>query len=298
VTDDYTDALLRALQGRAKVKILQGTFVAQSTFGCTVDVGVGSSSSRIPAFLGTSFLPEINEPVWVWNIDKQWFVMGPVASKPDRGTVVSVASGLVTLTSSLGTTVICPYTGTTPSAGQTMKLLWHGGPFAMLMSTSPAGNTAPPAPGGGATTHQDVFMANDAGSYGPIPSGRWWTSQVYASDNNLGAWFYGTKTADTIPAGATIQKVEIYISPSLISGSAPNFAVHGYSANPGSSPSMATVAAVGISGGWITLPSSIGNNLKAGGGYLGVGLNHGGYNILHSLAEDGWSGALRITSTY
>ncbi|AGW41748.1 nucleoside-diphosphate-sugar epimerase [Leifsonia xyli subsp. cynodontis DSM 46306] len=295
MTDDYSAALLRALQGRARVKILQGTFVAQSTFGCNVDVGVGSSSSRIPAHLGTSFLPEVNEPVWVWNIDKQWFVTGPVASKPDRGTVVSVASGLVTLTTALGTTVIAPYTGPSPSAGQIMKLLWHGGPFAMLMSTSPVPNTPPPAPGGGTTTHQDVFTAIDAGSYG---SGRWWTNQVYASDKNLGCWFYGTKTADTIPASATIQRVELYVSPERISGSPPNIAVHGYSAKPGDAPALATVAAVAISGGWVTLPASIGNNLKAGGGYVGVGFNHGGYSILRSLAEDGFSGALRITSTY
>jgi hypothetical protein len=43
---------------------------------------------------------------------------------------------------------------------------------------------------------------------------------------------------------------------------------------------------------------SIGNVLRNGGGSFGVGVDHGGYNIFPSLAQDGQSGALRITSVY
>lgn len=289
---DVSSAILAALNTGGKgVRLMQATFVSASATGCLVDI----QNNRVPAVLGTNWLPEVGEVVNLWVIDDWYLIMGPAAVKPDQGTVQSVSSGLVTLLTSIGTTVVAPYAGTTPSAGQVMKLLWHNGPFAFLMSTSPTPATAPPAPTTGATTHSDVFMPIDAGSYG---SGRWWTPRVWASDSNLGAWFYGTKTADTIPATAAMQRVEIYISPAQISGSAPNFAVHGYATNPGAAPSMATVSAVAIAGGWITLPTSIGNNLKSGGGYLGVGVAHGGYNILHSLAEDGFSGALRITSTY
>lgn len=47
--------------------------------------------------------------------------------------------------------------------------------------------------------------------------------------------------------------------------------------------------------GWNTVP----NNgwfaaLIAGGAYYGIGLNQGGFNKFASLAEDGFSGALRI----
>lgn len=294
MTDDYTSELLRALGGRSRVRILQGTFVAATAAAVTVDIG----SSRIPALLGTVFLPEVNEPVWVWNVDKQFFVMGPVAVKPDRGTVQSVSSGLATLSTAFGT-VIAPYTGATPSAGQTMKLLWHGGPFAMLMSTSPAGGTPPPAGGGGTSAHVDEFPALDAGSYG---SGRWWTPQVYASDQNLGAWFYGTKIQDTLPAAAAIQKVEVCVPGGTdISGSAPNFAVHAYTAKPGGSPALSAVGAAAIAPGWCDLKSvgvAIGNALRSGAGAYGIGLNHGGFNVFPSLAQDGFSGRLRITSVY
>lgn len=289
------DALLAALNagGPGSVRILQATFVSVSATGCLVDF----TNSRVPAALGTSFLPEVGEVVWVWNIDDRYFIMGPATPKPDRGTVVSVASGLVTLTPSFGSNqIVAPYVGTTPSAGQIMKVLWHGGPFAMLMSTSPSGNTPPPAPGGGVSTHADVFGALDAGSYG---SGRWWTSQVYASDSNLGAWFYGTKISDTIPSSASIVKAEVWVpGGTSISGSAPNFALHGYSAKPGGSPTLTSATATAITAGWITLPSGFGAALKAGGGSYGIGVAHGGYNIFPSLAQDGYTGALRITSIY
>jgi hypothetical protein len=169
----------------------------------------------------------------------------------------------------------------------------------MLMSTSPAPVTAPPVGASGAATHVDPFTAVDSGSYG---SGRWWTNQVYASDSNLGAWFYGTKIADTIPSSATIQKVEIYVGQATqISGAAPVFATHPYTSKPGGSPTLSPVAAVGIAPGWVDLGGagiSIGNVLRNSGGSFGVGVDHGGYNIFPSLAQDGQSGALRITSVY
>jgi hypothetical protein len=282
------------------VRVLQATLAAVTATGCLVDFG----TSRVPAALGTSFMPEIGEVVWVWNIDDWYLIMGPAAPKPDRGTVVSVASGIATLNSTYGPTVpgpvvTAPYVGTTPSAGQVMKLVWHGGPFAMLMSTSPAANPTPPGGGSsGPISHSDEFPAIDSGSYGS----RWFTSQVYASDHNLGAWFYGPAIPDTIPAGASIQRVDIYIgAASQISGSAPNFATHGYQTKPGGAPSLSTVGAVGVAPGWVNLGSvgiSIGNALKNGGGAYGVGLNTGGYNIFPSLAQDGYSGRLRITSVY
>ncbi|MBO1739661.1 hypothetical protein [Leifsonia sp. TF02-11] len=290
-----SDALNRALAGRPKVRILQGAFVSASTTGCLIDIG----GNRIPALFGTSFMPDVNEIVWVWNIGKQFFLMGPATAKPDRGTVQSISGGLVTLLTPLGTTIAAPYSGATPSAGQVMKLLWHGGPFAMLMSTSPTANPVPGTPGAATGTHADEFPAIDSGSYG---SGRWWTPQVWGSDSNLGAWFYGTKIPDTVPGSAVIQRVEVYIPPaSQIIGSAPNFATHAYATKPGGSPTLSTVGAVGIRGGWVDLGAAgiaIGNALKAGGGAYGIGLNHGGNNILSSLAQDGFSGRLRITSVY
>jgi hypothetical protein len=289
---DVPDALLAAMaQGGAGIRVLQATFVSATATGCLVDI----QGNRVPAVTATAFLPEVGEIVWLWAIDDRFFIIGPAATKPDQGTVQSAAGGYVTLTTSLGTTVTCPYEGAAPAAGQVMKLLWHGGPFAFLMSTSPTPVTPPPPPATGATTHQDTFNSVDAGSYGS----RWFTTQVWASDHNLGAWFYGTKISDTIPGSAAIQRVQLWVPPgSQISGSAPNFAIHSYTSKPGGPPAMTTVAAVGITGGYIDLPVTFGNALKNGGGSYGVGLNHGGYNILLSRDQDPASGQLVITSVY
>lgn len=299
---DLVATLSRLLDGKSSVTPLVGTFVSFDATGYQVDVGGG----RIPAQLGSSYLPIVNENVWVWFVDGQLkpqvFVMGPTAPKPGSGTVISVASGLVTVSTTVGDFVM-PYTSTlSPTAGQILNITWGGGwppsnGFATgVASTSPTGITPPSGPGGGATTHVDTFTAIDAGSY---QSGNgWWTGQVRAGDSNLGAWFYGTKMADTIPSTAAIGSVQIYVSPQQIAGAPPNFALHAHATKPGGAPSIPGSSAVAIAPGWVTLPSAFGVGLRAAGGAYGVGLNHGGNSILRSLAQDGQSGALRITSVY
>jgi hypothetical protein len=282
---DEATQLLKLISEKSKVTVLAGTFVSASAAGCVVDAGGG----RIPAQFGTSYLPEISERVWLWFIDGVAFMMGSAMAKPGQGTVVSVAAGLVTLSTDFGQ-ILVPYNGAlTPTAGQVLKLTWQGGGYAgSIMSTSPAAAIAPPPPpvaGGGSTGHTDTFTAINAGSF----RDRWWTSQLYASDNNLGAWFYGSKIADTLPAAAVISSIQVFVSAQQITGSAPNFGVH---------PHQSASTAISIAPGWVGLPLIFGNALRAGGGSFGIGLDHGGYSILKSLTQDGQSGALRIVSTY
>jgi hypothetical protein len=289
---DETTQLLALIAKKSTVVPLVGTFVSATATGCTVDVGGG----RIPAQFGTSYLPEVNEAVWVLFIDGTPFMIGPTSAKAGQGTVVSVAAGLATLTTAFGTIAV-PYASTlTPTAGQIMKLSWQGGGFGIaVMSNSPAGGVAPPAPSSGAVTHVDTFTAGDAGSH---QSSGWWTPKVYASDSNLSAWWYGSKISDTVPAAAVVSKVEVYISAQQIQGASPNFALHADLSKPGGAPTLTSSTAVAVSPGWVTLPLAFGNALKKDGGSYGVGLNHGGYSIFNSLTTDGQSGALRITSTY
>lgn len=289
---DQANTLLRAISGKSKVTILPGTFVSATLTTFQVDVGGG----RIPAAPLTSYLPEINESVWVVFIDGVPYVAGPTVGKAGQGVVTAVSGGLVTMTTAFGT-VVAPYPASlTPTVSQTLKIIWQGGPFAVgVMSAVPASGVAPPAPTTGTTTHTDTFTAIDGGTY---QSGRWWTTQVYASSSTLGAFFYGSKISDTIPAGATVQAIQFYVSPAQISGASPNFALHAYLSKPGGSPTLTSSTAVAIAPGWVTIPTGFGTALKAGGGSFGVGFNHGGFNIFNSLAADGLSGALKITSVY
>lgn len=292
MSDGQTDVLLKLIGEKTTLKSLVGTFVGATATGCTVDVGGG----RIPARFGSGYLPEINEQVTVWTFDDGTaFVMGPSLTKPYRGTVQSVAAGLVTLSTDYGP-VVAPYLGSTPTAGQLMALRWHGGPLAEgVLSTSPPLPTPPDPPSSSTSRHVNTFQALDAGSWNRYG---WQQAQVWASDSYYGAWFYGSKIADTLPAGAVIASVEIYLSIASLFGSQPNFALHTYQSKPAGQPAYGASVAFAPRPGWNTLPTAWGNALRSGGGSFGVGVNHGGKNIFNSLAADGLSGALRITSTY
>lgn len=286
---DDVEILHKLVGGKSNVTFLVGQLVAADSSGFTVDAGGG----RFPARCATDYLPAINESVWVSFVDGTPYVVGPSAPVATQGTVVSVGSSLVTVTTQFGVSLTVPYNAAiTPVAGQILHL---SGKYAdSVMSTQPVAPTPPPAPATSTGTHVDKFTALDAGSY----NGSWSSSQLWASNTYLAAAWYGTKIRDTIPSTAVVSLVEVYISPVQIQGNAPNFALHPDLSRPAGSPNLSSPTAVPIAPGWVTLPNPFGDALKNGGGMAGIGLDHGGYNILASLAEDGDSAALRITSTY
>lgn len=288
---DEVSTILTKVNNKSSVTPMVGAFVSASTAGFVIDVGGG----RIPAQPASSYLPVVNESVRVWFVDGIPYVLGPTIPKAGQGTVVSVASKIVTLSTAFGTVKV-PYDSTlTPTVGQIMHLTWQGGGYAdSVMSISPVPGKAPPGPSTTATVHTDKFTALDAGSFNT----GWWTAQIRADDSDLGAWFYGTKMYDTIPASASIQSVQIYISPAQLFGSAPNFGINNQTSKGGGGPSLSSLTAVGVSPGWVNLPAAFGDSLKNGGGGFGVGVAHGGLNVFNSLTDDGESGALLITSTY
>lgn len=286
--------LPQLLLQKSKVSTYVASVQSVTSTGFTIVI---NGQGTLSAYAGSDYLPAVGESVRVWFVDGVAFLMGPSNPKPAQGTVVSAAAGLVTLSTTLGN-VICPYASTlTPTGGQVMQIVWGNGPFAVaVLSTSVASATAPSGSGGGAITHVDSFTALAAGSY----QSRWWTSQVYDSSTNEGLWFYGSKIADTLPAPAVIARVQLYASPAQLQGASPIFGLHPYQSQPAGAPAAVTSGTtVAVGGtGWVDLPVTFGNALKAGGGQFGIGTNHGGYNIFKSLAQDGQSGALQITSTY
>lgn len=282
----FDTAVKRALADTTKVTRMAGTYVSTDGVRATVDVGGG----RIPAdFCG--YQPEVSEPVWILFADGTATLLGPTRLRPGKGTITGAPSGnLVPISTDAGDFNLPYAAGLSLSSGQVVKLGgWNGGGFVYaVMSTSPPPGTAPGAPGGGAGDQTVIFTAIDAGSY----RGGWWTGEVYSSDTNTGAFFYGTKIADTIPDGATIVSIEIWVSISSLTYQAPNFGYHTSASRPGGNVTFGPTTAVNIAGGWIGLPIYIADWLKAN--YGGVGVDGGGYSILNSLTADAQSGALRI----
>ena len=281
-----TDVLLKAINERAKVRRVAGNYRGLDGLRAVVDFDGG----RVPAHFATAWRPVVNDPVWVDIIDGVAWVVGPTAPHASDGTVVSVGGGLVIVSTDVGDVEATYDAGATLTAGQEVKLFSSGGYHVIgVKSSSP--DAPPPDPGGGGAGGEvtQTFTAVDSGSF---QSG-WWTNRVYASSSNEGCWFYGTKIRDTIPAGAVILGVEIFLDVEQVFGGDPIFTTHTHALKPGGSPGLSGGSPVDIAGtGWYSLSTSFGDWLKSGGGSLGVGCNHGGYNIF--AAVPGQSGALRI----
>lgn len=287
-----TDYLKDLLAGKTRLASYVGQVQSVTSTGFVVVL----QGQPFPAYAGSGYMPAVAEQVRVWFVDEIAYVMGPAAPNPGQGTVVSVTGGQVTLNVPNGT-LIAPYSSTlTPNPGDVMQIVWGNGPFAIAtLSAAPASAASPGTNSAAPRAHTDVFQATDSGSY----QSRWWTNDVWASDSNLGAWFYGSKLADTLPAAAVIQSVQLFVSVQQLQGAAPNFALHGYQAKPSGAPALTSATAVGVGGGgWVTLPVGFGNALRSGGGAAGVGVAHGGDSIFNGQGSDGQSGALRIISTY
>lgn len=297
---DEAQTLLRLIKGKSTVRVELGYFRGLDLPRVIVDVGGG----RIPADTASAYLPEVNEQVQVLFIDGKPWMLGPAVPKPGEGVVVTVSAGLATVQTDVGQ-VIAPFPlGAALTSGDQVKLYWSQGPFIIArMSTAPAAPPAPApaAPAGG--NRQQVFTAIQAGAW-QTAGGRWSSDQPRASNGYLGAWHYGTKIADTIPAAAQMPAstatpaVEVFIRFASKFGNPPNFALHAQAARAGA-PVLTSSFPWDVVDGWNRLPSAqealFFNSLKAGGGALGIGLNHGGVNRFASLGEDPQSGALRIT---
>jgi hypothetical protein len=275
----------RGLNAKADVRRLIGTFVSTDGVRGVVDVGGG----RIPVDL-SGYTPEVDESVWVLFIDSTATVLGPTLQKPGQGTVTAApANNLVPVSTTAGPFTLPYAAGLSLSAGQIVKLgAWNEGGFVFaVMSTTPAAGNPGGGPGAGTGDQVQVFSAIDSGSY----NGSWWTGQVYASDSNTGAWFYGSKIADTIPDTAVIVSVELYLSPVQTEFAGPNIGYHAAGTKPGGSLTIIG-ATPSSAAGWVALPNYFGDFLKANVG--GLGCLHGGFNIYNSLAGDAQSGAVRI----
>jgi hypothetical protein len=290
---DVVDAIFDLVGGKTKVTMWPASFVGLDGDWALCDISNGDVAGRVPTRVTTEYRPEVNEPVYVIAVDGKFYLLGPSVPKPAQGTVTTVGSDTVKVSTDMGDVTATVGVGVTLSAGQVVKLFWSDGAHVLAaLTAAPTPPTPPPAPGGGTSKHIDVFQALDAGTF----QSRWWQAQPWASDNTLGAWFYGSKIRDTL-RDATVSRIELYASVAQRYGAVPNIGVHPHPSKPAGGPSIQSATGVDVADGrWITLPLAFGQYLAANVG--GIGLAHGGFNKFRSLAADAQSGALRITSTY
>lgn len=288
-----TDIIQKLIAGKAQVKVIPGNYRGLDGVQALVDF----SGGRVPVSMATAFRPEINEAVWVLVVDGTPFLLGPTVPKPYDGTIVSTAAGIAVVSTDIGLVNATYEFGATLSASQQVKLIWGNGCHVVsVISTSPVPPDvpAPPQPPESAPSqYTKLITANSSSSY---QSGYGWhTSDVWSSAHNQGLWFYGSKINDTIPDTATINSAQIYLPyPLQLLGSRP-FGRHAYGSRPGGAPTLSATSTLGGTSGWVSIPTSLVDWLKANTG--GVGFDIGGYNIWPGTQSDGQSGALRITYT-
>ncbi|WP_323986192.1 hypothetical protein [Microbacterium plantarum] len=297
-----SEAARRVVDQKTKVTSRVGRYVGNQGQLALVDMG----DQRVPVVFATPWVPEINEPVHVDTIDGVSRLIGPTAPKPGMGVVVTVdASGdYVDVITDFGTYRM-PYAAADadtppPGSGDSVGIDWSSGPKCYRLSTSPDPVPPPPDPGGGgATTHTSVFRAVDAGSIRKTGVNGWWNPRPWNSPSNFGAWFYGTQMADTIPDNAEFVGLEIYLTWAVRRW--PNtlrWGTHTHARKDGLiNVNGSDLWDPGSAAGWYTPPFAQPWFNTAKTGVLGVALNAqgSGQEEARSLAEDGQSGALRIT---
>lgn len=287
------DAVAEQLAQVRPWQILIGTFIEESAGQAVVDVG--GARITMPS-LGTYF-PLPTEPARVLRADTGTFLLGPASPKDARGIVTATGTPRITVEypPGSGVTKLMGYPSTlTPAVDDLVVIDWaSGGTVTAIVTALPdlaEPEPAPSAPGAGPQTL--TFTALDSGNW----NGDWWTNEVWASDNNHGAWFYGSKIRDTIPDTATITRIEIFLPSYYSFGDPPNFRTHTHDAKPAGAPTYdATVVLSDARSGWVTLPTSVGDFLKANVG--GTGMRQGGFTKYRGTQADAQSGALRITYT-
>ncbi|MBX3435921.1 MAG: hypothetical protein KF861_00300 [Planctomycetaceae bacterium] len=269
---------------------LPAVFVSQA--GTQATVNQGDTQFAVKSISPYPLIP--GEAVRLERRGGDLLLLGPSLPRSALGKVTATGSPLCTVEypSGSGVTQQMPYsTAYTPAVNDNVIINWESGGVVICKVTALPAVASPSTPGaGGLTTfHPAPFLAIDSGSF---LSSRV-SNDVYASDVKVGGWFYGSKIKDTIPDTAIILSAYLYLPIKQNYGYNPILATHTHATAPSGSLTMTTVGELAQRVGWVKIPNSVIDTLKAADG--GVGFNHGGYNIFYGVATDGLSGALDIT---
>jgi hypothetical protein len=295
------------IQARSQIKALsdaspiaQAATVLATSYPSYVTVNL--AGGHVPVLCAGGQFPAVGDSVMVLQIGKTFVCMGALP-KPAHGVVVAAASGgRVQVKADDNITYSMNYNHLyTPAVNDHVKLDWDliGGYVVGPLATAPTGDpniilpTGPGNGGGGVTSHSATFNPTDSGTWN---GSSYFTNQVYCGDSTLGAYFYGTQIADSIPDGATITGVAVYLDEltNYYPGSLATIGTHGLTGKSGA-PTTGNAVGVSAGSGWKGLPTSFGDVLKTGAAF-GLATDHGGYHIFAPKGV-GNSGALTINWT-
>ena len=265
-------------------------------------VTVNLAGGSVNAICVSGQFPAVGDSVIVLQVGDSMICLGAIP-KPAHGIVVAAASGgRVSVKADDGVTYSVNYNHLyTPAVNDHVKLDWDliGGFVVGPLAAAPTGDpnlivpSGPTVPPDTRTSHSATFYPTDSGTWNGT---RYFTNDVYCGDNTLGAYFYGTQIADTIPDNATITAIAVYLdeTTNYYPGSLATIGTHGLPSKSGA-PVTGDAVAVSAGTGWKGLPNAFGGVLMTGAAY-GLATDHGGYHIFAPKGV-GNSGALTINWT-
>lgn len=286
-SDERTAAALAAVPDQES---LVGVFVSQS--GALAQVNQGDTTVLAKVANQYPYLP--GDAVRLERRDGQLTVLGPSLPRTSLGVVAATGTPLITVEhpSGSGVTTQMPHNADyVPTVGDAVLIDWESGGVVVCKLTALPGAEVPAtAPAVQPKRNRQTFTAIDSGSF---QDGRWWTNEVWSSDNNIGGWFYGSKIRDTIPDTAVIVSVRLYLPAKQVFGNPSNLGRHSSETRPGGTIAVTATAPQSDRSDWVSIPTSLIDHLKANPG--GIGVDKGGYSIWRGTQTDGLSGALDIT---
>lgn len=275
-------------------------------------LAVDVNGAVLPAVFVGSYAATVGDLVRVLLVDGTATVLGHIhtSARPVTGQVVSVGSGIATVSTSIGN-IQARYMGSAPANLSTVRIDWSATPPWLFPGAVAGATIAGPnrsagsGPRGSATSGTLSVSATSSGSWRPgfniwqsgdVKQGAYGSGQPYN-----GAWFYGKGAFNTLK-GKTITAVEIRVASRLRIGNfnsslALQFYRHATNSpggNPNETGSVASRTIPANSGRrWIDLPVSFGEALRDGGG--GISLSGGSYGGVRGRSADATSGQLRIS---
>lgn len=266
-----------------------GTYVSTNSDGALL---VNFGEGPVACISGGVYAPIPGDSVRVLRTSAGTVVLGPSRPRSATGTIKTLGSPTVVVTTSIGDVLMPWLTSYTPVVGELVAIDWAAGGIVLGKVTAVPGTGAGPAPipPGPVTDYSVDFRATDSGSYGSS----WFTNEVYCSSSNIGAWFYGTTIEGTISDFATILSVEVFVPETYnqFPASLATIGLHSLTSKSGV-PVVSSAVTISAGTGWKSLPASFGDALKLGTAW-GLGTNHGGYHKFAARSSDADSGLLRI----
>lgn len=289
------DVVQRKFAEVSRTRSVTGVFVGMvdglarvNVQGATVDVRCDGWNPPLPGM-----------PVRVDVTNGQMLVVGPAQTLPGRAEVLEdIDSGTKARVSAGGQEwilpVMAPYV---PIPGDRVILNWASEGHVLGEEAAVPEVVVPPEQSPGRVSFENLLIQAGGSGKFDLNYNNWWGSDVWASNNNVGGWFYLGRFSAL--AGADITRVEIFLPPPHRAVGAAFIGLHGHAGLPGGNPGITNLIPLPVRSGWVELPTEWGAHLRDNPGH-GVGVTSGaGDNRWPGVGQagGGQSGWLRFAGT-